>query len=147
MQVLLNSDVSKLGYRGDIVNVKNGYFRNFLWPQGLAKVATKKEIELSEARNEKRVMQKKQVVENAQDVLGKLKGLSVTITGKASDKGHLYGSVTEMEVVAAIKEATNVELGPEFIKMDHFKEVGEHKALVHLGEGLEQEVSVVVEAV
>lgn len=146
MQVLLNGDVKNLGYRGDIVNVKNGYFRNFLFPKGLAEVANKKVVELAEERNKERTLQKERVIENAKDVLKKLKGLSVTIKAKVSDKGKLYGSITEAEVIEAVKAGAKVELEKEFIKMDHYKDLGEHKAVIHLGEGLEEEITVVIEA-
>jgi large subunit ribosomal protein L9 len=146
MQILLNADVKKLGYRGDIIKVKNGYFRNFLYPNGLAQAADKKTIALAEERNKERTMQKERVQENAKDVLKKLKGLKVVIKSKVSEKGKLYGSITEAEVVEAIKAESKVELEKSFIKMDHFKELGEHKAVVHLGEGLEEKITVVLEA-
>lgn len=146
MRVLLNKDVKSLGRRGDIVNVKNGYFMNFLFPGGFAEVATTKVVLLAEGRNQKRVMEKGQVVENAQEVLKKLKGLVVKLQSKVSDKGTLYGSITEDDVIAEVQKLAKVELQKDFIKMDHFKEVGEYKALVHLGEGLEEEITVQVEA-
>jgi len=99
MQVLLSADVKKLGYRGDVVNVKNGYFRNFLCPKGLAQAATAKLIALAETRNKDRVVQKERILENVKEVLKKLKGLSVVIKAKVSDKGKLYGSLTEADVV------------------------------------------------
>lgn len=145
MQVLLNASVKKLGYRGDIVNVKPGYFRNFLLPKNLAQVATTTLISLAEGRNKKRLMQKEQIIGNAKEVLSKLKGLVVTIKEKVSAKGKLYGSVTEIEIIDAIKASTNVVLEKEFIKMNHIKDLGEHKILVHLGEGLEEEVKIVIE--
>lgn len=146
MQVLLNADVKNLGYRGDVVNVKNGYFRNFLFPKGLAQIANAKIVELAEERNKERTLQKEKVLENAKEVLKKLKGLAVTIKAKVSDKGKLYGSITEADVVEAVKAGAKVELEKDFIKMDHFKDLGEHKALVHLGDDLEQEITVMVEA-
>lgn len=146
MQVLLNSDVKNLGYRGDIVSVKAGYYRNFLMPQNLAKYADKKTVELAESRNEKRTVQKDRVMENAKEVLEKLKGLSIVIKAKVSDKGKLYAGVTETDVIAAVAEAGKVELEKEFVKMDHFKDLGEHKVLIHLGEDLEEEITVNVEA-
>ena len=146
MQILLNGDVKNLGYRGDIVKVKNGYFRNFLSPKGLAQVANAKVIKLAEERGKKSTLQKERVLDNAKDVLKKLKGLTVTIKAKVSDKGKLYGSITEADVVEAVKTGAKVELEKEFIKMDHFKDLGEHKAKVYLGEGLEEEITVVLEA-
>ena len=145
MQVLLKADVQKLGYRGDIIDVKKGYFRNFLFPNNLAEVSTKKMAELAEKRRETMVMRKQQVVENSREVLDKLKGLSVTVKGKVSDKGKLYASITESDIVEAIKEAAKLELEKGFIKMDHFKELGEYEVVVHLGADMEEKVKVVVE--
>lgn len=139
-------DVSKLGYKGDIVNVKDGYFRNYLFPRKLAEIATKGVKKLAQLRSEKRVMKKQQILDNAKDVLKKLKGLVVTLKVKVSGKGKLYGAITEDKVIAAIKEKANVELTKDFVKMEHFKSVGKYKVLVHLGEGLEEAINVVVEA-
>ena len=146
MQVLLNKDVKKLGYRGDIVEVKPGYFRNFLWPEGMAEVATKAVLKLAESRKEKLVMKKQEVIEKSSEVLAKLKGLSVVVKHKVSDKGTLYSSVVEEDVVAAVESAVKVKLEKDYIKMEHFKDLGEHKALVHLGPDMEAEITVNVEA-
>jgi large subunit ribosomal protein L9 len=146
MQTLLNKDVKTLGYRGDVVNVKKGYFRNFLNPRGLAQIVTPSVLKLSEVRNKKRVLRKQQVIDNAKEVLGRLKGLSVTLKSKVSEKGKLYGSISDVEVIRAIKDASGVELEKEFVKAEHIKEVGEHKVNVTLGEGLEEQITVVVEA-
>jgi large subunit ribosomal protein L9 len=146
MQILLNGDVKKLGHRGDLVVVKPGYFRNFLYPRGLAQVATPKVVKLANERNKKRVMHKESVVENAKDVLKAIKGLTVVLKSKVSDKGKLYGSITETDVADAIKASVKIDLDKGFIKMDHIKEVGDHIVLVNLGEGLEEKVKVRVEA-
>ncbi|MBT4917068.1 50S ribosomal protein L9 [Candidatus Peregrinibacteria bacterium] len=146
MQVLLNKDVKKRGYRGDIIDVKPGYFRNYLLPNGIAVLATKDVLALAEKRNEKRVMQKEQILENSKDAAAKLKGLTVTLKEKVSEKGHLYGSVAEQEVLDAIKAATNLELSKDLILMDPIKELGEHKIAVKLGDKMEEKVVVVIEA-
>jgi len=80
MQVVLNQDVKKLGYRGEVVSVKPGFFRNFLFPNGLADVATPSRLRVAESRKDKLVMQKQQVMENVQGVLDKLKGTKITLT-------------------------------------------------------------------
>ena len=146
MKAVLNKDVKKLGYRGDVVNVKNGYFRNFLYPNGYAVAATPSLLKLAESRKEQVVMKKQQLLDNAKDVLKKLKGLKVIIKGKTSGKGKLYGAIAEVEVIEAIKEASKVELEKEYIKMEHLKELGEHEVLVHLGDKLEEKVIVSIEA-
>jgi large subunit ribosomal protein L9 len=147
MQVLLNKDIKKLGYRGDIVAVKPGYFRNYLLPKGLAQVTTAKLIELAEARNKKRLMQKQQVLENAKEALKKLKKSAVVIKAKVTKTGKLYGSIGEKQIVEALKDQAKIELEKDYIKMKHIKELGEHEILIQLGEGLEEKVKIVVEAI
>lgn len=146
MQVLLNKDVPKLGYRGEIISVKDGYFRNYLMPNGLAQLATKAVQKLADSRKESLVMKKQQLLDNAKDVLAKLKGLSVTIKAKVSEKGKLYAGITEIDVIDAVEAAVKVQLEKDFLKMEHFKELGEHEVVVHLGEGLEEAIKVTVEA-
>lgn len=146
MQVVLNQDVKKLGYRGEVVAVKPGFFRNFLFPNGLADVATPSRLRVAESRKDKLVMKKQQIVENSQEVIEKLKGLKVMISEKVNDKGHLYAAVSEAEIVAAVESAAKIKLAPEWIKMDSIKELGEHSVLVALGKGIETKVTVLVES-
>lgn len=145
LQVVLNTDVKKIGYRGDVVKVKAGFFRNFLAPKGLADLATKTRLGVANSRKEKIVMKKQQVLENVKEVMAKLQGLKVVIKGKITKTGKLYGAIDEAKVVAAIKNVCKVELGKESIKMEHIKTVGEHKIVVSFGEGVETGVIVVVE--
>jgi large subunit ribosomal protein L9 len=146
MQVLLNKDVKKLGYRGDIVSVKRGYFRNFLWPNSLAQVATAAVLKLADQRKDNVVVQKQELVDKSKEVLKKLKGLSIVVKHKVSDKGTLYSAVVEADVVKAVEAAVKIKLEESFVKMEHFKDLGDHKALIHLGPEAEVEITVVVEA-
>lgn len=146
MKVILNKDVPKLGYRADIVSVKEGYFRNFLLPRHLAEIATAGLIKLTESRKQKMVVKKQQLIDNAKDLIKKMKGLKIALKGKVSAKGKLYGAITEIEVIAAIEKATNVRLEKEYLKMSHIKETGDHEVVVRLGEGLEEKVKVSVKA-
>ncbi len=146
MQVVLNKDVSKLGYRGDIVKVKNGYFRNFLLPNGLADLASIVRLKVAGSRKDKIVLEKQQLLDNAKEVLHKLHGLVLNFKLKASSKGKLFGAVAEADIVKAVKEAVNIKLEKEFVKMEHIKALGEFTVLVHLGSGFEENLKVVVEA-
>ena len=146
MQVLLIKDVNKLGYRGDIVKVKEGYFRNFLQPRKLAEMATESVKKLAVGRKEKVLLDKKRIIDNAKDVLARLKGLKLIFKQKVSDKGKLYGSITEVEIIGAIEKKVNVKLEKEYVKMAHIKEAGNHEITVHLGEGLEEVIKVAVQA-
>lgn len=146
MQVILSQDVPKLGYRGEVVNVKPGFFRNYLMPRGMADMATEAKLKMAEVRKEKKVMERQQLLENAKDVLEKLADLTIKIKGKATAKGKLYASVAEKDVIDAVAKAAKVKLEKDFVKMEHLKEVGEHNVLIHLGEGLETKIKVVIEA-
>ncbi len=145
MDVILNEDVKALGYRGDIVKVKLGYFRNFLFPNGLADVATPARKKLAEKRRETMVMKQSQALENAKEVVEKLSGLKLVLTERANEKGHLYAGVSETEVARAIEAEGKVVVAPSAIKMEHFKEVGEYEVKVTLGKE-EAVVKVVVKA-
>lgn len=145
MEVVLNKDVQKLGYKGEVVRVREGYFRNFLWPRSLAEVATEERKTLAALRREKMVISRKQLLENTRKVLDKLKGLTVTIKAKVSGKGKLYAGIGEDAVIAAVEKAAKIQLEKEYLKMEHIKEVGEHKVLIQLGPDMEQKITVVVE--
>lgn len=146
MQVLLNENVVKLGRRGDIVNVKPGYFRNYLLPKGFAVLATDSVKKLAEKRNEKMVMEKEQLLENAKEVVEKLKGLKLVLRLKATKTGKLYASVDKSMILDAVEKEAGLKLDESFVETKNIKEVGEHSLNVNLGEGFEQEITVVVEA-
>lgn len=145
MEVILNEDVKKLGYRGDVVRVRAGYFRNFLFPNGYADVATESLKKLAEKRKEKIVMKQQQVLDNAKEVVEKLEGIELVLVERANEKGHLYAGVAEAEVAKAIEAKANVAVAPSSLKMEHFKEVGEYEVKVVLGKE-EATVRVVVKA-
>lgn len=144
MQAVLQKDVPKLGRRGDIVNVKNGYFRNFLYPRGMAVFADKGMIKIAESFKAKQSMKKQQIVEQAEDVISKLKGLKLVISSKASAQGTLYAGITEDDVITLINEKTGVELEKSMLKMDHFKDLGDHEVNIHLASGFDTVVNVEV---
>lgn len=146
MQVVLNQNVPKLGYKGDVVKVKEGYYRNFLLPRGFADLCTASRLRVAESRKEKLVMEKQQVMDNAKEVLAKLAGLVLTFKVKVTEKGTLYASLHESDVIAEIKKLTKVKLEKDQLKMSPVKELGEHNVIVHLGKDLEETVKVVVEA-
>ncbi|MBL4694199.1 50S ribosomal protein L9 [Candidatus Gracilibacteria bacterium] len=146
MEVVLNKDVKKLGFRGEVVEVKPGYFRNFLFPNGMADVATVSRKRVADSRKSKMAMRTEQVLENAREVLDKLKGLEVVLKEKVSDKGTLYAAVTEAEVIKAVSAVAKVDLDKSMIQMDHFKDLGDHDVVVTLGKGMEVTIKVVVEA-
>jgi len=136
MKVLLNADVSKVGYKGEVVSVKDGYYRNFLFPKKLATLATKQLLALVEKRQEKVVIEKERLLDNVQDVLKKLKGLKIELSEKVAAKGTLYAAISAKAVVEAVKTATNVALEESYVKFEEtIKTLGEHKITLEFGEG------------
>lgn len=104
MKVILLQSLKTLGAAGSIVEVKNGYAKNYLVPKGIAKYATKANL-LSLEQEQKEISQKNQTIkEQAEQIITELGKVSIAIVRVASDDGRLYGSVTPKDIIVAIKE-------------------------------------------
>lgn len=146
MKVVLLEDLPKLGKRGDVVNVKDGYARNFLIPKGLAVVATEEEIN----RLKEEALKRKEKEERKKSVLLELKraidGREIVLKARAGAKGKLFGSITAGELAEAIKSSLGVDIDKKVIELESpIKEVGEYIVKLKLGMGIEGEVKVKVE--
>jgi len=110
MKIILTQEVSGLGEPGDIVEVKNGYGRNYLLPQGFAmpwsRGGEKQVTQIKRARQVREI----RTVEQAQEVKAQLDALRVTLSERAGDGGRLFGSVTPAEIVSAVQAAGGPEL-------------------------------------
>lgn len=137
MQVLLRNNISKLGKRGEIVDVKDGYARNYLVPRGLAVAVGNTDLKAIE--EERKRLEKTAAAERAEvaGLVEKLQAAAVTITVKANEEGHLFGSVTAADIAAALTaevvpvEEANVRLE------EHIKELGVYEVPVHLSADIE----------
>ena len=134
MKLILTTDVSGLGGPGDIVEVMDGYGRNYLLPHGLAIVATKgaaKQVQtIRRAQDARRVRD----LDHAKEIKGVLEDLNVTLKAKAAPgSGKLFGSVTSADVVSAVRAAGGPALDKRAVEMPgHIKAVGSHQILVRL---------------
>lgn len=140
MQVILKEDILNLGYKDDIITVKDGYGRNYLIPQGKAVIASesaKKEL----AENQKQRAHKlAKIKQDAQELAAKLEGVSLTIATKASATGKIYGSVTNIQVAEALAKLGH-EIDRKIILVkDAVKEVGSYKAVVKLHKEVSVEI-------
>ncbi len=137
MQVLLRENVSRLGRRGEVVTVKNGYARNYLLPKGMAVEVRRGEAAAIEAEKKRldRVALQEQM--EAEERAERLKESSVTITAKANEEGHLFGSVGPAEIAEALSaEVAPVE--PSAVRLEsHIKELGVYDVTVHIWGDLE----------
>src|SRR5579883_3145992 len=146
MQVILKQNVPNLGKKGEVKNVKDGYFMNFLKPRNLADVATDATIKQAEDMRKRGVVQHERIREQASEIKDKLKGLKVTIKAKAQgDK--LYGSITEKEILKALEEKLNVRLEKEHLLLsEHIKVLGTYEVPVRLAEGVEGKFTLEIKA-
>ena len=135
MEILLIENVAKLGIRGDVVNVKDGYARNFLLPRKLALPVTagnKRQIELEKERAEKI---KAKEIAAANELKARIEGITLSVTKKAGDHGHLFGSVTNGEVGELLK-AKGFEVDRHAISLPHVKDLGTYPVEIRLYQGV-----------
>ncbi len=147
MKVILTADVKGKGYIGDIVNVSDGYARNFLFPQKLAKEATSANLEI--AKQQQKALEKRRLLErlSAEEAAKKLSGLRVVIKAKSGENSRLFGSVTSKEISEAMLSQHGIEIEKKRIVLeDNLKELGEYKLQVKLHAGISTEIVAVVEA-
>jgi len=144
MKVLLCEDVKKLGWLGDVVEVNEGYARNYLLPQGLAKVATDDSIraiaEEKARRAEHRIMESKRVEVAAK----KVEGAEAVVAAKANEQGVLFGSVSERQIAANLREQ-GFEVADEVVQLpEHIKQIGTHTVTLRFADDLTVTVNVVI---
>jgi len=140
IKVILLQRVSKLGYIGDVVNVKPGYARNYLLPKKIALRATKENLKYFEDQKEQIQQANEAAKAEAQKVADKMGQLTIALVRQASEKGQLYGSVTSRDISAAIKElGYKVNAGQVDLSAP-IKTVGVYE----IGVNLHPEVSVMV---
>ena len=132
MKVVLKDDVKNLGKMGQIIDVADGYARNFLVPRGLASEANTKNIKALE--HEKRIIEgkAKKVKNSAQELLNKISAMTFTIRAKAGDEGKLFGSVTTMDI-AELLHKEGIEIDKKKISLDEpIKRLGSYSVNVKL---------------
>lgn len=146
MEVVLTKDVPKLGSKFDIVRVKDGFFRNFLFPRGLAAIVTPGRRKEALAAQEKRTLRRKEIEANAAKILDALKDLVLVFKKKATSKGKLYGSISEEHVLEQLEKEAKIHLEKENLEMPHhLKELGEFEIVVKLTDDVKGVVKVKVE--
>ena len=140
MQVILKEDVINLGYKDDIVTVKDGYGRNFLIPQGKAVIASESAKKVLAENFKQRAHKLAKIKEDAQALAAQLEGVSLTIGAKTSSTGTIFGSVTNIQVAESLAKAGfEVDRKIIYIK-DSVKEVGNYKAIVKLHKEVSVEI-------
>lgn len=147
MKILLRSDVRGVGRRGDVVEVKSGYARNFLLPSGAALVASDNTELQAASMRKARDLRDSQSREAAETQRAVIEQQTLTVAARASANGRLFGSVTEADIVNVLRTATGISLDRHAIHMaEHLKEVGTSTVTATLFDGVEATINVEVVA-
>jgi large subunit ribosomal protein L9 len=146
-EAILLQDVETLGERGTVVDVSKGYLRNYLIPRRLAQPATRASVDAARRRQEAQEAAQREAADRAQENAALLNKTVLTITQPAGDDGRLFGSVTNQDVVDAIREARDVKLDKRKVHLpEPIKNVGTYMVVVEVNEGVTATVKTMVVA-
>lgn len=133
MEIILKQDVANLGHKDDIVNVKNGYGRNYLIPNGMAVAATESAKKVNAENIKQRAHKEAKIKADAEVIAKKLEGIKLTIGAKTSSTGKIFGSVNTIQIAESLQEkGFEIDRKNISIKEDQVKEVGSYTAEIKL---------------
>ena len=131
MELILKQDVENLGFKDDIVTVKNGYGRNFLIPTGNAVIATSSAKKVLAENLKQRAFKEKKVIDDANKVADALKALEIKIAAKVGSGDKLFGSINNINVAEALTKEGQ-EIDKKFITVTTVKRLGKYNASIRL---------------
>lgn len=147
MKMILLQDVKSVGKKGDLINVSEGYAKNFLLPRKLAVEATKSNLNDYELKQKAEAKRKQEELEKAQETAKALEEKVVTIKVKTGGNGKLFGSVTNKEVAEEIIKQTKLDIDKKKVSIGDIKMLGERTAVIKLHPKVTAEVTIkIVEA-
>lgn len=134
MEIILKQDVINLGYKDDVVTVKNGYANNYLLPKGLAIIATPANKKMLAETLRQRAFKEEKIRKDAETLKAALDGKNVRIAVKVGENGQLFGAVNNIQVADALKAQYNYDVDRKKIVVDgsKIKEVGSYTAMVNI---------------
>lgn len=145
MEIILKQDVQNVGYKDDIVTVKNGYGRNYLIPNKLAIVATESAKKVLAENLKQRAHKLAKIKQDAEDLAAKLKDVVVTLTAKTSETGKIFGSITPLQISEELeKQGISVDRKLININKDGIKEIGDYTVVAKLHKEVSAEFTVKV---
>ncbi|MDR2956101.1 MAG: 50S ribosomal protein L9 [Prevotella sp.] len=140
MQVILKEDVQNLGYKDDIVTVKDGYGRNYLIPQGKAIIASESAKKVLTENLKQRAHKLEKIKKDAEELAAKLEGVSLTIGAKTSSTGTIFGSVTNIQIAEALDKLGYAVDRKLIVIKEPVKETGSFKAVAKLHKEVSVEI-------
>ncbi len=146
MKVILREEVSKLGKEGDLVEVADGYARNYLIPKGVADEATKENVRILKRRKKEEARLAEDKLEDAQEYAENLKKVNVLIKIKAGENGKLFGSVNTKDIAEVLEKEHKIKIDKRKIELEEpIKNTGEHMVDVKLHPEVKGQVKVTIE--
>jgi large subunit ribosomal protein L9 len=146
MKILLCEDVKRLGWLGDVVEVNEGYARNYLLPQGMATIPTEANLKSLEKEKAKRAEQRLHERGRIEKASAAVDGAEAVVGAKANEQGVLFGSVSAREIALNLREQ-GYEVADEIVQLkEHIKHIGTHSVELRFTEDLKVAVNVVVVA-
>ena len=144
MKLILKKDVAKLGEKDQVVEVKDGYGRNFLIPQGKAVLATVSQLKMLEETKKQRVAKEKELVSNARKLADELEGREVGIEVKAGSNGKIFGSITTMQIAVKLADM-GYEIDRKSIELkEEIKQLGSYTAMLNLYKSVNAQINLEV---
>ena len=144
MQIILLESLSKLGKAGEIVNVKDGFAKNYLIPQKKAVVANKKNKLNLEAKMSYISENNQNKIEEAEKLKSKIEGKTLKINMEANDDGRLYGAITKKFIVEQVKQSLSVDLHTESIILTPIKSIGDYELKFRLYDEIQASIRLVI---
>lgn len=146
-KLLLIEDVDVLGRSGDVVNVRPGYARNYLLPQGLAIIADKNTLRRQERLREERIKRAAVDRKESEELAQKFEGQVIRTTVKVDHEGHMYGSVSALDIAHLIKDQLSIDVEKSSIQLKHaIKTTGSKPITIKLKEGVTASITLEVTA-
>ncbi len=146
MEIILKQDVANLGYKDEIVNVKNGYANNYLLPKGMAIIATPVNKKIHAENLRQRAHKEEALRKNAETQQAALNGKTVKLIVKVGENGQLFGGINNIMVAEALKEQHNYDIDRKQISVDAIKAVGNYTAKVNVYKEIKAELNIEVVA-
>ena len=144
MRVILTTNVKKLGKVGELVNVKDGYARNFLFPKKMALRENKKNLEYYEKIKEEIKINENNKLEQAKNTIESIKKLTIKFSKEADEKGQLYGAISKKEILNFLKENQIKVHSDDIIISEQIRSIGEHEISINPYTDIQESIKVTV---
>lgn len=144
MKVILLKDIKSVGKKGEVINVSDGYARNFLFPRKLAEEANNSNMWVLNLKKDAERKQKLQETEEAQKLANELKGKVLKLSAKAGENGRLFGAITSKDIAAEIKKQFNVDIDKKKVNSETIRKLGNYEIELKLYPEISTKINVLI---